>query len=160
MLALWSCWVHKMDISIRTQEFCNQHGLASVPVSSLALQYFCAHGSLSVSYKTIRVYLAAIHPHHIKHNLLDPTVDDFLHLVCRGIRQLQGDTQHTRLPITINLMHTLKEQLRQSTYTIYEQWMLWAAFTMAFYGFLRVNKLTSLKNFHLRRPHLHHTTPV
>jgi len=113
-----------------------------VSPSSLTLQYFCAHESLSVSHKTIKVYLAAIHLHHIEHNLLDPTADDLLHLVCRGIRRLQGDTQRTRLPITINLMHT---QLRQSTYTIYEQQMLWAAFTMKFYGFLRVSKLTSLK---------------
>lgn len=74
----------------------------------------------------------------------DPTNDNLLHLVCRGIRRLQGDNHRTRLPITINLMHTLKEQLRQSTYTTQEQRMLWAAFTMAFYGFLRVSELINL----------------
>ena len=71
----------------------------------------------------------------------DPTNDNLLHLVCKGIRRLQGDNQRTRLPITINLMHTIKEQLRLSTYTFHEQRMLWAAFTIAFYGFFRVSEL-------------------
>ena len=75
----------------------------------------------------------------------DPTDDSLLQLVCRGIRRLQGDSQRTRLPITINLMRTIKEQLRQSTYTLQEQRMLWAAFTMAFYGFFRVSELTNLR---------------
>ena len=77
--------------------------------------------------------------------MLDSTDDNLLHLVCRGIHRLQGDSQHTRLPITINLMRTIKEQLRQSTYTLQEQRMLWAAFTMAFYGFFRVSELINLR---------------
>ena len=90
------------------------------------------------------MYLAAIRLHHIENTMPDPTADNLLHLVCRGIRRLQGDSQRTRLPITINLMRTIKEQLRQSTYTLQEQRMLWAAFTMAFYGFLRVSELINL----------------
>jgi len=106
--------------------------------SSLTLQYSYAHGSQSVSYKTIKIYLAAIRLHHIEHSMPDPTTDDLLHLVCRGIRCLQDDRQRICLPIIINLLHTIKEHLRQSTYTVQEQRMLWAAFTIAFYGFLRV----------------------
>ena len=41
-------------------------------------------------------------------------------------------------------MRTIKEQLHQSTYTLQEQRMLWAAFTMAFYGFFRVSELINL----------------
>ena len=98
-----------------------------------------------MSYKTIKVYLAAIRLLHIEHNMPDPTDDNLLHLVCRGIRRLQGDSQRTLLPITINILDTIKEQLRLSTYTVQEQKMLWAAFTIAFYGFLRVGELISLK---------------
>jgi len=98
-----------------------------------------------VSYKTIKVYLAAIRLHHIEYGMTDPTVDDALQLVCRGIRRLQGDNQRIRLPITVNLMRTLKEQLRLSQYTVKEQRMLWAAFTLAFYGFLRVSEYTNLR---------------
>jgi len=104
----------------RFYSFCSQHTLVSTPASSLTLQYFCAHVSQFVSYKTVKVYLAAIRLHHIEHDLPDPTTDNQLHLVCRGIRRLQDDSQRIRLPITVNIMHTIKEQLRQSTYTVQE----------------------------------------
>ena len=123
------------------ESFCGQHAFTPAPASSLTLQYFCAYESQSVSHKTIKVYLAAIRLHHIENNMLDPTDDNLLHLVCRGIRRPQADSQRTCLPITINLMRTIKEQLRQSSYTLQEQRMLWAAFTMAFYGFFRVSEL-------------------
>ena len=74
-------------------------------------------------------------------------------LVCRGIRRLQGDSQRTRLPITINLMHIIKEQLRQSM--LQEWWMLWAAFTTAFYGF---SEWASLLTFVGATYHSHWTT--
>jgi len=53
--------------------------------------------------KTVKVYLAAIHLLHIEHSMPDPTDDNLLHLVCRGLRCLQGDSQRIRLPITINI---------------------------------------------------------
>ena len=62
----------------------------------------------------------------------------------QGICHLQGDSQCTCLPITINLMCTIKEQLRQLSYTLQEKWMLWAAFTMAFYDFFRVSERINL----------------
>ena len=125
------------------ESFCSQYALTPAPASSLTLQYFCAYESQSISYKTIKVYLSAIRLHHIEKNMPDPTDDNLLHLVCRGIRRLQGDSQRSRLPITINLMRMIKEQLHQSTYTLQEQRMLWSAFTMAFYGFFRVGGLST-----------------
>jgi len=38
----------------------------------------------------------------------------------------------------------LKEQLRLSVYTLKEKLMLWAAFTIAFYGFFRVSEYVNL----------------
>jgi len=124
------------------RSFCSRYTLIILPASSLTLQYFCAHESQHVSYKTVKVYLAAIHLLHIEHSMPDPTDDNLLHLVCRGIRRLQGDSQRICLPITINILHTIKEQLRLSTYTVQEQRMLWATFTIAFYGFLRVELIS------------------
>ena len=64
------------------------------------------------------MYLSGIHLGHIERGLPDPT----LHLVCRGICRQQGDSRRVRLPITINLLCLLKEQLRTSTrYTPIEQ---------------------------------------
>ena len=125
------------------ESFWSQYTFTPAPPSSLTMQYFCAYLSHSVSYKTNKVYLAAIRLHHIENNMPDPTDDNLLHLVCmQGHMPLQRDSQRTHLPITINLMRTIKEQLRQSTYM--GQRMLWAAFTKAFYGFFRVSELNNL----------------
>ena len=127
---LLQCWYHGVAESMRRTyqsglakfwSFCNQYSLTPVPASSPTLQYFCAHESQLVSYITIKVYLTAICLNHIECGMPDPTVDDLLQLVCRGIGRLQGDNQHTCLPITVNVMCTLKEELHQSLYTFLEQ---------------------------------------
>ena len=74
---------------------------------------------------------------HIEQGLLDPTTDESLHLVCRGIRRQQDNPERKRLPITINLLRTLKSQLRLTNYSPLEQRMLWSSFTLSFYAFLR-----------------------
>ena len=88
------------------------------------------------------MYLSGIRLAHIERGMADPTNSTSLQLVRRGIHRQQGDSQKTRLPITINPLRVLKESLRISTfYTTLEQRMLWALFTVAFYGFFRASKL-------------------
>ena len=106
--------------------------------NTFVLMYVSQH----ISYKTLKVYLAGIRLLNIEHGLPDPTDDSLLELVCRRIRRQQGDHQRTRLPITINQLRTLKNQLRVSQYSLLEQRMLWASFTLAFYGFLRISEYT------------------
>jgi len=55
-----------------------------------------------------------------------------------------GESSHNRLPITISLLQSLKHQLRTSNLPLLEQCLLWATFTMAFYGFLHVSEFTGL----------------
>ena len=81
---------------------------------------------------------------HIKQGLSDPTTDELLHLVCRGIHRQQATPERKRLPITIDILKTLKFQLRLSNYPAREQRMLWSAFTLSFYGFLRASEGLSL----------------
>ena len=132
--------------------FCSKFSISPLPASSLTLQYFCANISQHVSYKTIKVYLAGIHLTHIEHGLPNPTDDSPLQLVCRGIHHQQGNQQRTRLPITVSHLRTLKshlrtlkEQLRVSHHTAHEQRMLWASFTLALYGFLRISEYLMLR---------------
>ena len=105
----------------RCNFFCSQHHLTTIPASSLTLQYFCAQQSKRVSYRIIKVYLAGIRLAHIESGIPDPTANSLLQLVCRGIHRLQGDSQRTCLPITVNLLHTLKNQSDQSIYSYVEK---------------------------------------
>jgi len=147
MPASWRCRVHKTNISVRISQisFLLQPVFSHIipDIISVASVFLCQ--AIWVSFLQDNLSIpAAIRLHHIEHGAPDPTADDLLQLVCRGIRCIQGDNKCTSLPVTVNVMHILKEQLRQSTFSIHEQRMLWSAFTIAFYGFLRVSEYANL----------------
>ena len=121
----------------------------SIPASLVTLEYFCAHAgirtSLTQDIKSVSIQLT-----YVEQGLPDPTESTTLQLICRlgGIRRQQGDNQRIRLPIAINLLRTLKNNYDFPTtyYIMLEQRMLWAVFTVAFYGFFRASEF--LKSLH------------
>ena len=81
----------------------------------------------------MKVYLAGIRLEHLERGLHDPTDDKLLQLLCTGIKRSQGTTSRTHLPITIDLLRSLKTQLRNdSSYSLLEKRLLWSAFTLLF----------------------------
>ena len=126
------------------QQFYYQYGIPSIPASPLTLCYFCCSIARRVSHKTIKVYLAGIRLEHLERGCQDPTNDELLRLLCKGIKRSQGITRRTRLPITINILRTLKTKFREeSSYSLLEKRLLWSAFTLAFYGFLRASEFAT-----------------
>ena len=125
------------------RSFCSKYHITPFPASPLTIRYFCAYLAhfQHIKHSTIKTYLAGIRLYHIESGHADPTNDELVHYLCTGIKQLQGAT---RLPITINILKTLKHELHVSTsITVYNKRLLWAAFTLAFYGFLRVSEFVA-----------------
>ena len=121
--------------------FCRERGIPLLPASELTLRYFCAHLSQSVTYATIKVYLAGIRLLHLEHGFTDPMKDrPLLDYLCSGIRRSGKSNSRSRLPITVAHLHTIKCQLASSSYSSHDKLLYWAAFTLAFYGFLRASE--------------------
>lgn len=144
----WSCHLNPTLIPIRyiyLPTLLHPVYLFTTPSIIPNSTVLCANKSQYVSHKTLKVYLCGIHLWHIEEGFSDPTNDPLLQLVCRGIHCMQGDGCRTRLPITTNILHTLKCELRQSHYSLAEKRMLLSAFTLAFYGFLCASEYLNLK---------------
>jgi len=90
------------------------------------------------------VCLAGIHLAYLERGYTDPTDNESLRLLIRGVQCLQGDSPRRRLPITIAVLHTLKHQLCISHLPPLKQHLLLAAFTQAFYDFLCVSEFTGV----------------
>ena len=124
--------------------FCQQRRIAPLPASELTLRYFCTHLSSSLSAQTIKVYLAAIRLLHIENSLQDPTKDKpLLHYLCIGIKRSKCEAPGKRSPVTLDLLRTIKQELRQADFPDKDKRLYWAAFTLAFYGFLRASEYTA-----------------
>ena len=124
--------------------FCDKFIILPFPASPLTLRYFCSYIASHVSHKTIKVYLSGMRLEHLERGHHDPTDDDDLfRLLCKGIKRSQGDTSRPRLPVIINVLKALKTQLQNSSYySLVEKRLLWSAFTLAFYAFLRAEEFT------------------
>ena len=135
--------------------------MAPFPVSSLTLEYFCIQASQQVSNKTLKVYLSGIRLAHTEWGLPDPTDSPSLHLVCRGIRHQQGDSQRTRLPLTINILQLLKKQLRFCTrYTLMEKRLLWAVFTLGSSELVSSCQTHLVTHYSVFKSDVHHSVSV
>ncbi|XP_006821479.1 uncharacterized protein LOC102808192 [Saccoglossus kowalevskii] len=76
-----------------------------------------------------------------------------LHRTLQGIKLQYSAPVRNRLPVTISILRTLKNALRYSQSLIpVDQLMMWSAFTIAFFGFLRVSEFTAQSPTNFNEP--------
>ena len=106
------------------------------------LIYFATYLARTVKHSTIKLYLAAVRNFHILCGHGDPVVGKLLlKKVLRGILRYQGQTRILRQPVTPTVLLAIRPILRhwlgERDFTI-----IWAAFTLPFFAFLRCNEFT------------------
>ena len=114
--------------------------MCALPLHEFNLMIYTTHLSSATSYTNIKLNIAAIKHFAILyhyHSMIPPL--QRLYMLIHAIKRQHGNKfqRYQRLPITLSLLLQLKSYLTNSTYNIYDKNMLWAAFTCAFFGFLR-----------------------
>lgn len=119
-----------------------------LPTSETVLTYFAVFLAQTVNPGTIKVYLAAVRHLHLI-NGFDLPVNKFTRLqyVLRGIKRVKGVTTRVRLPITLVHLKLFYRLLHSRTVPLLDERMLWAAISLAFFGFLRIGEMTCPRQF-------------
>ena len=127
--------------------FCTAVGLAPLPATEHQLcRYASFLASENLVHSTIKGYLSAIRHLQIATGLPDPGIPSMPKLegVLGGIKATQARTltsTHTRLPITAPIIKRVGE-VWEALGPSKDHIMLWAAVTLAFFGFLRSGEVT------------------
>lgn len=125
--------------------FCNNISTQPYPLNEGTLRLFVTFIAHSLSFATIQTYLASVRHRHIELGFASNfNRMDSLRLLLRGVKRVKGSrVRQPRIPVTPLMLRQLKESLRQSQYPEADKLMLWAAFTTAFFGFLRSSEFCS-----------------
>lgn len=135
--------------------FCRQFRLQPLPTDVQNLCRYVVHLSDALKYSSIIGYLDGLRWFHVQQGLDPPPLDaPRVKLVLRGVKRQLGTARTQKLPITVDVLRSMRSTMDLSDLT---QLALWAAFLLAFFSFFRKSNLVppSAAKFdpkkHLRR---------
>ena len=119
-------------------EWAQSLDLVAFPLVEANLILFVSQLAQRSSYNNIKKHLAALKFFATSHGYVTGNLKR-LYLVVRGIRRSHGRkfVKARRLPVTPDLLRTIKYNLFNSSRKYEDKCMLWAAMVVAFFGLLR-----------------------
>lgn len=100
---------------------------------------------------TINSYCSGISFFHKINGLADPTNKFIVHKILEGCRRSRTQTD-SRAPISLELLTRICQTLSEICFNQYETFLFKAAFTLAYFGLLRVSELVFTGPMHADRP--------
>lgn len=94
--------------------------------------------------RSIAAKLSAVSMVHKLHNFPDPANNFLIKKAMRAINKTPST--YIRLPISLQMLHQMAQNLQHTLSQIYQQRMYRAMFLLAFHAFLRVGEMTTSDN--------------
>ena len=96
----------------------------------------------SVTYASIRTYLAAIRHLHIERGFGDPLKEKpQLELLLKGSQKRKGKQKDSRLPVTPLILRIIRREVDKAPQE-FDNILVWAMCCLGFYGFMRSGEFT------------------
>ena len=118
-------------------------GLESPPNKKEVLQYLSHLWRKGRAPRTLNIHSAAISFFSKTIHSFDPCEDFVVRKALEGWRRLQPPSKDVRRPITFDILSQIHKQLRKLCWSKYEARLFSAAYSIAFFGALRVGEVVS-----------------
>ncbi len=113
-----------------------------IPVTEL-LNFIAFMASENLAPSTITAYISGLSYFHKIQDLEDTTKSFIVGKAIEGLRRSKGSQKDLREPITVHMLDKFIKKSRSYCSSFYEASMFSAAFSLAFFGLLRISEFTS-----------------